>query len=72
VLHILEAVLLPDLENIRVPESHAGESGARCNLDAGPKVMQAALIAERIRTHCEGPKGPDKFKWLGHGVVRFE
>jgi len=52
-------------------KSHAGESGARCNLDAGPKVMQAALVAERIRTHCEGPKGPDKFKWLGHGVVRF-
>jgi hypothetical protein len=34
--------------------------------------MQAALIAERIRAHCEGPKGPDEFKWLGHDIARFQ
>jgi hypothetical protein len=72
VLHILEAVCLPDLEDIRVPKSHAGESGLRRDLHARPEVMQAALIAERIRSNRERPEGSDNFKWLCHGAVRIK
>src|ERR1700688_205886 len=57
VLHILEAVFLPDLEDIRVPKSHAGKSGLRRDLHTGTEVMQAALIAVWIRSYRESPEG---------------
>jgi hypothetical protein len=66
VLHILKAVFFTDLEDIRVPKSHAGESSFRRDLHARPEVVQAALIAEWIRTNRERPVGPKDFEWPGH------
>jgi hypothetical protein len=34
--------------------------------------MQAALIAEWIRSNRERPEGSDNFKWLCHGVIPIE
>src|SRR3990170_4799941 len=65
-LHVLEGVGAPGLLKVRVPETHTLEAGLCGQFQALAEVVQAALIAERVRSDAERPVRSEDLDRLAH------